>query len=112
MQAIEDEGWSNIADQNARFDDGFFPVAYSHTDTMRMGAAWRYLTAEVRRRPNLMVLGDTRVDRLVFDGKRCTGVRVRGPAGDREIGAREVICLERCAPVAGAAHAQRHRSRT
>ena len=60
MQAIEDEGWSNIADQNARFDDGFFPVAYSHTDTMRMGAAWRYLTAEVRRRPNLTVMGASR----------------------------------------------------
>ena len=58
---------------------------------MRMGAAWRYLTAEVRRRPNLTVLGDTQVDRLLFDGNRCTGVRVRGPAGEREIRAREVI---------------------
>jgi 5-(hydroxymethyl)furfural/furfural oxidase len=95
MKAIEDAGWSNIADQNARFDDGFFPVAYSHTDTMRMGAAWRYLTAEVRRRPNLTVMGGTRVDRLVFDGTRCTGVRVRGlngeGSGEREIKAREVI---------------------
>lgn len=91
MKAVEDEGWSNIADQNARFDDGFFPVAYSHTDTMRMGAAWRYLTADVRRRPNLTVLGGTRVDRLVFDGLRCTGVRVRGPDGEREISAGEVI---------------------
>jgi 5-(hydroxymethyl)furfural/furfural oxidase len=91
MKAIEDHGWSNIADQNGRFDDGFFPVAYSHTDTMRMGAAWRYLTAEVRRRPNLTVMGGSRVDRLVFDGVRCTGVRVRGPDGDREIKAREVI---------------------
>jgi 5-(hydroxymethyl)furfural/furfural oxidase len=91
MKAIEDQGWSNIVDQNARFDDGFFPVAYSHTDTMRMGAAWRYLTAEVRRRPNLTVIGASGVDRLVFDGVRCTGVRMRGPDGDREIRAREVI---------------------
>lgn len=91
MQAIADAGWCNIADQNARFDDGFFPVAYSHTDTMRMGAAWRYLTAEVRCRPNLTVMGETRVDRLVFDGTRCTGVRVRAPDGAREIRAREVI---------------------
>ncbi|MGE0035285.1 MAG: GMC family oxidoreductase [Xanthobacteraceae bacterium] len=91
MKAIEDQGWSNIADQNARFDDGFFPVAYSHTDTMRMGAAWRYLTAEVRQRPNLTVLGGTQADRLLFDGTRCTGVRVRGPDGIRDIRAREVI---------------------
>jgi 5-(hydroxymethyl)furfural/furfural oxidase len=91
MKAIEDGGWSNIADQNARFDDGFFPVAYSHTDTMRMGTAWRYLTAEVRRRPNLTVMGDTKVDRLLFDGSRCVGARVRGPDGEREIRAREFI---------------------
>ena len=91
MKAIEEEGWSNIADQNARFDDGFFPVAYSHTDTMRMGAAWRYLTPEVRRRHNLTVLGGTQVDRLLFDGNRCIGVRVRGADGGREIRAREVI---------------------
>jgi 5-(hydroxymethyl)furfural/furfural oxidase len=58
---------------------------------MRMGAAWRYLTAEVRRRPNLTVLGDTKVDRLVFEGTRCTGVRVRSPQGERAIAAREVI---------------------
>ena len=91
MNAIEDQGWSNIADQNARFDDGFFPVAYSHTDTMRMGTAWRYLTAEVRRRPNLTVMGATQVDRLVFEGSHCIGVRARGPQGEREIRAREVI---------------------
>jgi 5-(hydroxymethyl)furfural/furfural oxidase len=91
MQAIADQGWANIADQNARFDDGYFPVAYSHTDTMRMGAAWRYLTAEVRRRPNLTVLGDTKVERLLFDGTRCTGVRVRAPQGERIISAHDVV---------------------
>ena len=91
MKAVEDSGWHNIADQNACFEDGFFPIAYCHTDTMRMGAAWRYLTAEVRRRPNLKVMGGTRVDRLVFDGLRCTGVRVRSPDGERDISAREVI---------------------
>ena len=91
MKAIEDQGFANIGDQNARFEDGFFPVAYCHTDTMRMGAAWRYLTAEVRRRPNLTVIGETQVERLVFDGRRCTGVRVRAPGGERQIGAREVI---------------------
>ena len=91
MKAIEEQGWSNIADQNARFDDGYFPVAYSHTDTTRMGTAWRYLTEEVRRRPNLTVMGESRVERLLFDGTRCTGVRVRGQGEGREIGAREVI---------------------
>ncbi|CAN0163859.1 unnamed protein product, partial [Phaeothamnion confervicola] len=91
MKAIEAEGFSNIEDQNARFGDGYFPVAYSHSDTERMGAAWRYLTGEVRRRSNLTVLGGTQADRLLFDGNRCIGVRVRGADGEREIRAREVI---------------------
>jgi 5-(hydroxymethyl)furfural/furfural oxidase len=91
MTAIEGQGFANIADQTARFEDGYFPVAYCHTDTMRMGAAWRYLTAEVRQRPNLEVIGETRVERLTFEGGRCVGVRVRGAGGAREIRAREVI---------------------
>lgn len=91
MQAIEDAGFRNIEDQNARFEDGYFPVAYSHTDTMRMGPAWRYLTREVRARRNLQIMGDTQVERLVFDGLRCTGVRIARGGAQREITAREVI---------------------
>ena len=44
MDAVERQGWRNIEDQNAVFEDGFAPVAHSHTDDRRMGAAWRYLT--------------------------------------------------------------------
>ncbi len=91
MQAIEVAGWRNIEDQNAHFEDGYFPVAYSHTDTMRMGPAWRYLTSEARARGNLTVSGDTQVERLIFDGNRVTGVRVRRAEGTSDIMAREVI---------------------
>ncbi len=91
MKAIADEGFVDIGDQNARFEDGTFPVAYSHTDTMRMGPAWRYLTREARARPNLTISGDTFVERLLFDANRCTGVRVRRAGGMFEIKARQVI---------------------
>jgi 5-(hydroxymethyl)furfural/furfural oxidase len=91
MEAIADEGFRNIEDQNACFEDGWFPVAYSHSDTMRMGPAWRYLTAEVRQRPNLTISGDTKVERLVFDGNRCTGLRITRPDGAHELKSREVI---------------------
>ena len=40
-----------------------------------MGAAWRYLTAEVRRRPNLTIMGEAQAERIVFDGRRAVGVR-------------------------------------
>ena len=58
LKRFERAGWRNIRDQNTVFDDGFASVAHSHTDDTRMGAAWRYLTAEVRRRPNLAVMGE------------------------------------------------------
>jgi 5-(hydroxymethyl)furfural/furfural oxidase len=91
MQAIADEGFVDLGDQNARFEDGTFAVAYSHTDTMRMGPAWRYLTKEVRARPNLTIIGEAQVERLLLEGNRCTGVRVRRGGGVIDIAAREVI---------------------
>jgi 5-(hydroxymethyl)furfural/furfural oxidase len=91
MAAIEDEGWHDIEDQNARFEDGYFPVAYSHTDTKRMGPAWRYLTDEVRARPNLTIAGDTLVERLLFEGNRCIGVRARQAGHTTEIKGGQVI---------------------
>ncbi len=77
IAAIEAEGWPRRTDQNAMFEDGIYPVAYSHTDDKRMGAAWCYLTPAVRRRPNLTIIGDTLVERLAFDGRRVTGVVIR-----------------------------------
>ena len=58
LAAVERAGWRNIRDQNAAFADGFAPVAHSHTDDRRMGAAWRYLTVEERRRNNLTIMGE------------------------------------------------------
>jgi 5-(hydroxymethyl)furfural/furfural oxidase len=77
MTAVERQGWHDIADQNANFSDGYAAVAHCHTDRQRMGAAWCYLTAEARRRPNLSILGETEVERLVFEGTRAIGVEVR-----------------------------------
>jgi 5-(hydroxymethyl)furfural/furfural oxidase len=89
--AVERAGWTNIRDQNAVFSDGFAPVAHSHTDDQRMGAAWRYLTAAVRRRPNLTVIGDTHVERVVFDGIRATGIAVRRGGERTTVQAREIV---------------------
>jgi hypothetical protein len=36
--------------------------------------ALAYLTAEVRRRSNLAIVGDVKVDRVLFDGTTATGV--------------------------------------
>jgi len=91
IEAIEANGWSNIQDQNGSFGDGYFPVAYNHTDTRRVGAAWAYLTEQVRARQNLMVVGNSRVKRLLFDGTKCIGVEVENAGIGSRVYAREVI---------------------
>jgi 5-(hydroxymethyl)furfural/furfural oxidase len=91
ISAVEQHGWSNQHDQNAAFADGYAPVAYCHTASQRMGAAWRYLTAEVRRRPNLTIMGEAQAERIVFDGRSAVGVRVRRGGESFDVRAREVI---------------------
>ena len=91
MKAVEDQGWHNIGDQNGVFTDGFFPVAYNHTDTARVGPAWAYLTKEVRARPNLTIWGEATVRRLLFEGTRCVGVELMRGGTTTHVKAREVI---------------------
>jgi 5-(hydroxymethyl)furfural/furfural oxidase len=91
IEAIEAEGWSNIKDQNGVFTDGYFPVAYNHTDERRVGAAWAYLTTEVRQRKNLTIVGECKVLKLLFDETRCAGVLAQREGVEVEFRAREVI---------------------
>jgi 5-(hydroxymethyl)furfural/furfural oxidase len=91
IAAVEAHGWRDRKDQNADFADGYASVAYCHSDTRRMGAAWCYLTEETRRRSNLQIIGDTDVERILFDGTRAIGVRARRAGAPCELRAREVI---------------------
>jgi 5-(hydroxymethyl)furfural/furfural oxidase len=50
-----------------------------------------YLTAEVRARRNLHILGEAEAERLIFDGTRVTGVRIRRRGVVSDIAAGEVI---------------------
>jgi choline dehydrogenase-like flavoprotein len=61
-----------------------------------MGAAWCYLTAEVRRRPNLTIMGES-VERIVFEGTRATGVMARHGGALSRIDAAAARCSrQRC----------------
>jgi 5-(hydroxymethyl)furfural/furfural oxidase len=91
IEAVEKHGWRDRKDQNAEFADGYAPIAYCHTDAKRMGAAWCYLTSEVRRRPNLSIMAETEVERILFDGARAAGVRARRSGQTIDFRAREVI---------------------
>ncbi len=71
-------------------EDGFFATPLSQDET-RASASRCYLTAEVRARPNLEIMSNTRVRNLVFEGKRVTGVVAERGGETRTIAAHEVV---------------------
>jgi 5-(hydroxymethyl)furfural/furfural oxidase len=89
--AAQRMGLREIADINERPGDGIFAMPVSQSLTTRSSSASCYLTASVRRRPNLAVMCETQALRLVCDKTRVTGVVVRRGSETRTIAAREVI---------------------
>jgi 5-(hydroxymethyl)furfural/furfural oxidase len=78
-------------DINGDFRDGVFPVPLSNNGTGRISSATGYLTAEVRRRPNLTILTDVEVKRMVFAGSRVTGLEISGKQAGGTLICRQVV---------------------
>jgi choline dehydrogenase len=91
VEAAQQAGHPFSPDYNGKQQEG---VAYSQ---MTRRGKWRGSTAqtflrEARGRGNLRVETDALVTRLLFDGKRCTGIAFRQNGADRQLtAAREVI---------------------
>ena len=68
---------------------GFYDATIK--DGQRMSAARAYLTPEVKARPNLQIITDVQVDRVVMDGRRATGIAYRQGGTTRIASGREVI---------------------
>ncbi|UPJ48392.1 GMC family oxidoreductase N-terminal domain-containing protein [Bradyrhizobium sp. 200] len=79
--ALDKRGLPRIDDANAGGADGTMPVPLSNTAADRASAASSYLTKEVRARPNLRIMSQTKVIRIVFDGKRVSCVELE--SGER-----------------------------
>ena len=82
--AAATRGWPLIDDMNADFGDGFCRLPMSNRLSGRVSSASAYLDAEARARPNLTIETGATVERLLFEGTRCTGVSVV-KAGGREV---------------------------
>jgi 5-(hydroxymethyl)furfural/furfural oxidase len=80
-----------IADMNADFRDGYCSVPMTNTPERRASTAICYLTAEVRRRPNLTVLTSAAVTKIRFQDRRAAGVTAQVNGADRAFDAREII---------------------
>ena len=82
------------------------PFPANVVDGVRWNAAFAYLEP-ARGRPNLEILGDTLVDRVVFDGTRATGVLC---ADGRRFEARTVILAAGGVFLTGDPPQERHRT--
>jgi choline dehydrogenase len=73
IDAAVARGFKRVRDFNGADQDGVGGPTINVVDGIRQNAAMAYLTAEVRRRPNLTIRGDVTVDRVLFDGRAATG---------------------------------------
>jgi len=96
-------GYPLEPDQNGPWTDGVYVGAVAVSDTgTRVPASIAYLTPEVRRRPNLRIVTDRLAERLIFEGRRVSGV-VIAPANGSS-GAREILTAAETIVSCGAIH--------
>jgi choline dehydrogenase len=88
IDAAVTEGFPRVSDFNGPSPSGVGAYPVNVIDGVRQNTGLVYLTAAVRKRPNLTIQGEALVDRVLFDGGRAVGVLTT----DRgEIEAGEVI---------------------
>lgn len=82
---------TRIEDFNGDFREGYGPLPTSKFEDKRASSAICYLDATTRARPNLTLITDAMVRRVIVDGTRVTGVVAEFDGARRELTAREVI---------------------
>jgi len=89
-EAALDLGYGWDPDHNAPEGNGVSPYAINSRDGVRVSVNDGYLEP-ARSRPNLTIRGGVVVDRVLFDGRRATGVRAITVDGQREFRGANVI---------------------
>ncbi|MEJ0018953.1 MAG: GMC family oxidoreductase N-terminal domain-containing protein [Acetobacteraceae bacterium] len=101
-ETFKSAGYKFLIDQNAEFEDGYFPITISNAYERRVSAAIGYLDPGTRLRENLTISTGTQVSELLFDGMRCIGVKALVDGRPTEFRAREIILSS------GAIHSPAH----
>lgn len=89
--ALGAHGIGAIDDLNGEAVDGMGPVPMTNSATRRVSAAMAYLDPATRARPNLRIVAGCHVMRILFDGRRTTGVAIERGGVETNVGAGEVI---------------------
>lgn len=84
-------GLPYVEDINGSYVDSYSPVPISNRSGRRVSSALGYLTSAVRKRANLSIRSSCQALRLVFDGRRVSGVEIRSSAGTEILAAHNVI---------------------
>jgi choline dehydrogenase len=74
IEASVAHGFKRVHDFNGAEQNGADGYPVDVVDGVRQNTGLVYLTEAVRARPNLTILGDVNVDRVLFDGGRAIGV--------------------------------------
>lgn len=74
--AAEACGLARVSDFNGAEQNGVSPYPLNVVDGRRINTGMAYLADDVRRRANLTIRGDVAVDRVLFDGRYATGIRL------------------------------------
>ncbi|MCG5078070.1 GMC family oxidoreductase [Paraburkholderia tagetis] len=82
-KGLRANGFAELQDQNGEFGDGFFPGAFSNLDDKRVSTAIAYLDEATRKRPNLNIYSNLRVERIVMEGATARGVVAIAANGER-----------------------------
>ena len=89
--ALASAGFPRIDDQNAEFGDGYFAPAISNTDDRRVSTASAYLDVETRQRPNLVLLTEHQVERIVFSNQRAAAVVLASAQGRFQVRCKRLV---------------------
>lgn len=92
VEAARQAGYPLNRDFNAAEQEGVGLYQVTHRNGERCSAAKAYL-APVLSRPNLSLLTDTQVLRIVTEGRRAVGVELRTRAGMQQLQARREVLL-------------------
>jgi 5-(hydroxymethyl)furfural/furfural oxidase len=101
-ETFKQAGYKFHIDQNAEFEDGYFPITISNAYERRVSAAIGYLDPGTRMRENLTISTNTQVAELLFEGNRCVGVKALVDGRPQEFRGNEVILSS------GAIHSPAH----
>lgn len=90
-ETLTAQGFPWLEDLNGDYRDGCARLPMTNLADRRVFTSGAYLTAAVRKRPNLTILPGTEARMLLWNGRQVIGVLFERAAGEIEIRANEVV---------------------